>query len=416
MTSPTVLVVADDLTGATDSSVQFARAGWRTRLQLAEPGPENQKDGTVSARVTDARAMNDDEARQQTQDAVRSGAAATNQRLFLKIDSTLRGSVAAQIEGALAGWKSKHPEAFALVCPSYPAMGRTVVGGRLLVDGVPVDETPIRMDPVTPVTASAVADILPGSTDLVGPFDREQLKGAIESIRGSASMMLTIDASTDDDLRIIAEVASEMGGNIVPVGSAGLASALSNVWGSDLEPRVWTAPTCKRLVIVASSLHTVTREQIVALTESLPGMVGVRKPGLAQILEAGARREWLEDVRAGGSVAPITVISPPAERTSQTNLVAEFIAETTAALIGSDLSTGLMLLGGEGARAVLNRLGAHSVEIHSTVREGIPVGTIDGGNRHGTTVVTKAGGFGRRLDVAHIAADLLDYDLERNES
>ncbi|UVI36833.1 four-carbon acid sugar kinase family protein [Brevibacterium spongiae] len=415
MTSPAVLVVADDLTGATDSSVQFARAGWQTRLQLAEPGRENQEDGTVSARVTDARAMNADEACQKTQDAVRSGAAAPNQRLFLKIDSTLRGSVAAQIEGALAEWKSRHPEAVALVCPAYPAMGRTVVGGRLLVDGVPVDETAIRTDPVTPVTTSAVADILPGSTVLVGPLDREQLKGAIESIRGSASMSLTVDASTDDDLRIIAEVASEMGGNIVPVGSAGLASALSSVWGSDLEPRVWTAPTCKRLVIVASSLHTVTREQIVALTETLPGIVDVREPELAQVLEGGARREWLTEVRASGSVAPITVISPPSERTSQTDLVAEFIAETTAAVVGSDSSAGLMLLGGEGARAVLNHLGAHSLQIHATVREGIPIGTIGGGGRHGTTVVTKAGGFGRRLDVAHIAADLLDYEIEGNE-
>lgn len=84
-------------------------------------------------------------------------------------------------------------------------------------------------------------------------------------------------------------------------------------------------------------------------------------------------------MRADDSSAPVVVIDAPAGRTVHTDLVAEFIAETTAELTGSDPSTGLMLLGGEGAQAVLNRFGARGLLIHSTVREGIPIGTIDGG-------------------------------------
>ena len=360
--------------------------------------------------------MNDDDARQLTRKAVLEGIAGHDQRLFLKIDSTLRGSVAAQIDGALTVWKTLHPEAVALVCPAYPAMGRTVIGSRLFVDGVPVAESAIGNDPVTPVTTSTVADILPGSETLTGPIDSERLRSAIERARGSDTPSLTVDAGTDADLRAIAAVVAELGGTVVPVGSAGLASALSTVWGSELEPQKLVAPNCSRLVIVASSLHTVTRDQIHALTESMSGAVDVWTPNLTQILNGESRRNWLEEVRTVDSCAPVIVIDAPAERTAETDLVAEFIAETTAELIGSDPSTGLMLLGGEGARAVLNRLGAHGLHILSTVREGIPIGTINGGNRHGTTVVTKAGGFGRRLDVAHIAADLLGFELEGKES
>ncbi|UZD62850.1 four-carbon acid sugar kinase family protein [Brevibacterium sp. JSBI002] len=415
MTTPAVLVVADDLTGATDASVQFARAGWQARLQLDESVSENQSNGTVSARVTDARAMNDDEASQLTRDAVLTGTAGQDQRLFLKIDSTLRGSVAAQIDGALAGWKTRQPEAVALVCPAYPAMGRTVIGGRLLVDGVPVDETAIGNDPVTPVTTSFVAEILPDSEAFNGFIEHEQLRRAIKRAQDSGAASLTVDARTDNDLSAIAEVVAEFGGTVIPVGSAGLASALSTVWGSELESREWVVQSCRRLVIVASSLHTVTREQIVALTESMAGTVEVWKPDLTQILHRESRRVWLEEVRADDSSAPVVVIDAPAGRTVHTDLVAEFIAETTAELTGSDPSTGLMLLGGEGAQAVLNRFGARGLLIHSTVREGIPIGTIDGGNRHGTTVVTKAGGFGHLPDVAHIAADLLGIELEGKE-
>ena len=416
MTTPAVQIVADDLTGATDSSVQFARAGWQTRLRLDESARDGQSNGTVSARVTDARAMEDDEARQLTKEAVLAGMAGQDQRVFLKIDSTLRGSVTAQIDGALTAWKTVRSEAIALVCPAYPAMGRTVIDGSLFVDGVPVDETSIGTDPVTPVTTSSVAAILPDSETLTGPIDHEGLRNAIEGARGSDTVTLIVDAGTDTDLSTIAEVVAEFGSSVVPVGSAGLASALSTVWGSELESREWVAPNCRRLAIVASSLHTVTREQIVALTEAMAGAVDVWGPSLTQILDEESRRAWLEGVRADDSSAPAVVIDAPAERTVQTDLVAQVIAETTAELIGPDPSTGLMLLGGEGARAVLKRLGANDLHIHATVREGIPIGTIDGGIRHGTTVVTKAGGFGRLSDVAHIAADLLGFELEGKES
>jgi uncharacterized protein YgbK (DUF1537 family) len=129
------------------------------------------------------------------------------ERIFLKIDSTMRGSVPGQVAGALAAWRTVHPDARAFVCPAYPLMGRTVESGRLLVNGEPVERTSFGSDPVTPVKTSDMAELLPDSV----------------TIR-------MFDAATDADLMKIAESISAAGPSVIPVGSGGLAEAVSEVW------------------------------------------------------------------------------------------------------------------------------------------------------------------------------------------
>ena len=117
-------LVADDLTGATDSAVQFAEAGWAAHLlrgpdaELADgpghPGP------TLLAVVTGVRAAADDVAADRTAAAVHELAARGCERLYVKIDSTMRGSVAGQLRGALAGWADTRAGAVAVLCPAFP--------------------------------------------------------------------------------------------------------------------------------------------------------------------------------------------------------------------------------------------------------------------------------------------------------
>ncbi|WP_211240006.1 nucleotide-binding domain containing protein, partial [Promicromonospora kroppenstedtii] len=69
----------------------------------------------------------------------------------------------------------------------------------------------------------------------------------------------------------------------------------------------------------------------------------------------------------------------------------------------------VVLIGGDGARAVLTRLGAHSVRVAGSVAEGVPLGHLEGGPAHGTVVVTKAGGFGTRRTVVDVLESLRSY-------
>ncbi|WP_152348710.1 four-carbon acid sugar kinase family protein [Brevibacterium sp. CFH 10365] len=415
-------VVADDLTGAMDSAVQFAHAGWNAQLLLDDCALGSHKHGSVSAFVTDARALGDSEARTRTRSAASIGAERAT-RLFLKIDSTLRGSVGAQVGGALDAWQRTRPDAFALICPAYPAMGRTIADGLLLVNGTPVHETSIGSDPVTPLTTSSVAELIPGSCVVPAPkrgrWSKESLLAAIRVARTTSSV-ISVDADEQNDLAVLAEVVAEFEDDVVPVGSAGLAAALATVWGAGLEAQSRTRQNPQRMIIVASSLHDVTRSQVAALSARRCEQSITWAPTVREILDEGERAAWLSAVRATDLRHLITVIDAPRQRAEPsgagefkpTELIVQTLAEATSSLIDGRTSIALMLLGGEGARAVLSRLGAQRLHIHATVREGIPIGSIEGGIAAGATVITKAGGFGRRTDVADIADELLSINNE----
>jgi uncharacterized protein YgbK (DUF1537 family) len=62
----------------------------------------------------------------------------------------------------------------------------------------------------------------------------------------------------------------------------------------------------------------------------------------------------------------------------------------------------LVLIGGDGALAVLDRLGAAQIEIVDNLAPGTPCGTVLGGTAHGLQVVTRSGGFGDVDALVHI--------------
>ena len=69
------------------------------------------------------------------------------QRMFKKVDSVLRGPVAAEIEAALDGLGLDR----AVLVPANPSRGRIIRDGAYFMDGVPLDETEFADDPMHPV-------------------------------------------------------------------------------------------------------------------------------------------------------------------------------------------------------------------------------------------------------------------------
>ncbi len=415
----TVGIVADDLTGGGDSAVQFARDGWRTRLALTAPDGQSLGHGAVLAVVSDARAQTDPVARADTARAVGALAEAGANRLLLKIDSTMRGSAHSQIGGALEAWRTRHPTAFAVVCPAYPMMGRTVQQGRVLVNGQGVETTSVGTDPVTPVTTNRLGELLPGSTHLVlGPgtpaAHAARLREAAQTVTG----VVTVDATTDADLLALAEAVALLGVDAVPAGSAGLAVALSRVWCPDLANTALHAPAAaERVVVVVSSLHDMSRSQYAHLLAGTPTEhVRTFAPSLAVLLKPGAIAGWIEaELAAAPDLPAVVVVATPSERpeASVTDtptaavIIADGLATVTAAVFAHRAVGAVVLMGGEGARAVLDSFAASAIRVTAAIREGIPVGLIEGGLADGLTVVTKAGGFGVTSSIADILPELL---------
>lgn len=162
--APFIAIVADDLTGSGDTAVQFVRAGWPTQLSVGRAGQALADPAAGRAEViavtTHSRPLPGPQAAAVVRDDVAALRAAGVRRLYKKVDSTLRGAFKAEIDAARQAWRD---DAIAVVCPAFPATGRTVRDGILYVDGRPVTETSAATDPVTPVTESHIPTLLGGA-------------------------------------------------------------------------------------------------------------------------------------------------------------------------------------------------------------------------------------------------------------
>jgi uncharacterized protein YgbK (DUF1537 family) len=126
-------VLADDLTGAADAGVQFARHGLKTLVWLEE-GTLPVADVVVLSTAT--RRDSPQVAQCKVTAACERLAHAGRELIYKKLDSTLRGNIIPEIEacGREEAW----------LAPAYPALGRQIIGGRLFVSGV---RQSVRLEP-----------------------------------------------------------------------------------------------------------------------------------------------------------------------------------------------------------------------------------------------------------------------------
>jgi uncharacterized protein YgbK (DUF1537 family) len=114
--------------------------------------------------------------------------------------------------------------------------------------------------------------------------------------------------------------------------------------------------------------------------------------------------ERLREVMATGGArerAAVDVITTPAARADAAAVAAGF-GDRVAQQLAKASYDALVLVGGDGAAAALDRAGATAITVHSALAPGIPIGTIVGGAAHGARVVTKSGGFGDADSLIHI--------------
>lgn len=388
MTGPLVAIVADDLTGAGDTAVQFVRAGWVTQLSMG--GADEALSGAgaraeVLAVTTNSRAMAPAAAGEAVRREVRRLRQAGVRRLYKKVDSTLRGAFRAEIEAARAAWSD---DAVAVICPAFPATGRTVRDGVLLVDGRPVTETSAATDLVTPVTQSHIPTLLGCAGIAASPDETPQ---ALAARIAQAGPVVVVDAASEEDLERLARAVAELGERALPVGAGGLAGPLARIWAG--------AQARGPVVVVVTSQHSAARSQAQTLQER-----GARTwaPAPQQLADPAAWESWAAGVVASergvadaGRDDTVLLLAPEGRHAGlDADTVAARLGELAARLIDALGAAGVVATGGDGARQVLQSLGATGIALVDEVTGGVPMGTLTGGRAAGLPVVTKAGGFG----------------------
>lgn len=372
-------IIADDLTGAADAGVQFARAGYRTAVAFRDAPVLPAENLDAVALDTDSRTMPAGFAAKRVIEAAH--AVRSARLVYKKLDSTLRGPIAAELSAALAATGRER----AVVAPAFPAAGRTTVGGVQLLHGEPVHETEMRDDPRTPVREAHVPTLLEGSFLSVGTLsagdlaDPERVRRKVEGFR-----CVVADATSEADLEALVRAVPDPS-RVLWAGSAGLAQALSRVYPGprEGEPRTRHEPA-RGVLVVVGSLSGVAREQLERLTDEY-GEVAVSVAG-------GAVGEAASRARRALSDAVCAVVHTPAERKHSSGPLIKPLAEVAAVLAKEALFDALVLTGGSTAVGVARRLGATGIRLEGEVEAGIPVGALISPRPY--RVVTKAGGFG----------------------
>ncbi|WP_186037979.1 four-carbon acid sugar kinase family protein [Burkholderia gladioli] len=413
MRASRLLIVADDLSGAADCAIAFAAAGRRTVVSLDASAPA--RPAAVLAVDTDTRRLAPAEAARRAADAWRAQRA-PGRRLYKKIDSTLRGNWAAEVAAlaALAG-----P---AIVAPAFPATGRGVIDGRVLVRGVPLEDTETWQLEHAGRDA-ALRALLEDAGLRVEQVGLEVLRGdpqrivamlaaaAAEGVRA-----IVVDAETSEDLARLARLTAALDTPFFWVGSGGLSRELAALpelfeadaaagsesgvdaeGGAGAESRsaeVASVVAPGPLLTLVGSLSAISERQC-ALLRAEAGIAEFIVP--PAVLREGATHAqwpaWHERIGAclrGRQDAIVRIgrdaAFDPAEGALLSGALAALVAPHVEGL------GGLIVTGGETARAMLGAARIGALELAREIEAGVALGRpADGRGPH---VVTKAGAFG----------------------
>ena len=266
-------IVADDLTGANDTALQFFIKGSNTEIIFdTDENIQNHPNVGTFALTTESRNIDAKEAAQK----VWEGAKKLKDNLsveyfYKKIDSTLRGNIAVETLAMLdaIGYDA------AVIAPAFIREGRITIGGYQLLKGVPIERTDAARDSYAPIYDSYIPDILKKQVnesfyDSIATIQLNVVaKGAgpittkLNELVSGGKKLIVIDAVSAIDLEQIVLAITKSQFNILPVGSAGLANALGNVWLplNNSEPVQKIIPKLPKLIL-SGSKNSMTTAQI----------------------------------------------------------------------------------------------------------------------------------------------------------
>ena len=266
-------IVADDLTGANDTALQFFIKGSNTEIIFeTDENIQNHPNVGTFALTTESRNIDAKEAAQK----VWEGAKKLKDNLsveyfYKKIDSTLRGNIAVETLAMLdaIGYDA------AVIAPAFIREGRITIGGYQLLKGVPIERTDAARDSYAPIYDSYIPDILKKQVnesfyDSIATIQLNVVaKGAgpitskLNELVSGGKKLIVIDAVSAIDLEQIVLAITKSQYNILPVGSAGLANALGNVWLplNNSEPVQKIIPKLPKLIL-SGSKNSMTTAQI----------------------------------------------------------------------------------------------------------------------------------------------------------
>ncbi|MCI8463035.1 MAG: four-carbon acid sugar kinase family protein [Lachnospiraceae bacterium] len=204
------VVIADDITGANDIGVMYAKSGLDTVVYSLDKLEEDFVPvHQVTVIDTNSRFCTPEEAYKRVYSITKRIGPRGAVQFIDKQCSVFRGNIGAEFDAMLDALGEKH----GMVVLAFPDNGRTTVNGIHYVYGVRLEDSQFRNDPVHPMRQSSLVDILSAQTKrrvalvpaAVLDQGREALLQEIERRKKEASYLI-FDARDNADLELLAQV------------------------------------------------------------------------------------------------------------------------------------------------------------------------------------------------------------------
>ena len=374
--------IADDFTGASDLANTLARGGMATTLFVGTPAaPPACEAGVVALKTRSIPAA----------DAVREALAALawlqgqgcGQFLFKycsTFDSTPAGNIGPVADALLDALGAP----FAVVCPAFPAAGRTVFQGHLFVGDRLLSESGMERHPLTPMTDPDLRRWLGrqvhGPVGFV-PLDivRAGATALTAAIAATGCRLIVVDAIAAADLRTIG---TAVAGHRLITGGSGVALGLpenfraAGLLGGAAQAFVGVAGPG---LVLSGSCSAASLRQVAAYRDAGHPALAINPTAVLDGSQTpGGVLAWLQQHRTSAPIvfstaAPDTVAA--AQDAHGRARVAAAIEAFFAHLARRAVDAGfrrVVVGGGETSGAVVSALGLTAIRIGPEIAPGVP--------------------------------------------
>ncbi|MDQ0972563.1 uncharacterized protein YgbK (DUF1537 family) [Neobacillus niacini] len=408
-------IVADDITGANDIGIMYAKAEWRADVY---PHPiSHEKTGTFPPDVliidTNSRLDQGEEAYKKVFTSTKSLQALGCTQFFNKTCSVFRGNIGPEFDAMLDALESE----FAVVVLGFPKNGRTTLYGHHYVRGTILSESEFRNDPVHPMLHSDLVEILQAQTkrkvarvdiDIIDQGS-EKIKQELERMKSDCNYLI-LDVRDQESLRKIAEAIKH---EPIICGASGIAEELAHVMNkSPKEERTLTIPKLETGVLCAAgSLMPQTFSQVEEMKgRGLPifemkspllltdqkeshlkdlvlNLVSLLKEGQDVLVHSSNTQEIVNETKQLGAKLGVS-------NTTVSRIVSDSLAFVVDETLKRANVNRLLLAGGETSASVCSKLGIEGLTVWKEIEPGLP--SCISLNTPAKALVLKSGSFGSK--------------------
>jgi uncharacterized protein YgbK (DUF1537 family) len=409
-----MIILADDLTGANDTAIQFVNRGLSAVVITHNErfNPDFYEEYDVIAVSTNSRGMSAVDAYNAVRETIRKGKIRDKSFFYKKVDSVLRGNPG----GELAAVIDEIGIPLVIVAPSFPANQSILKHGRLSSGTGVVDAVQVLSEGINrKVESIPLEEIRLGEKNMVN---------YIMDHHAGGTAVFIADAVSDTDLEMIYRSSMRLEKPIVLAGAAAFASHIAASMGNTTERYSWQADLISlkkngSTLVIAGTRQGETAAQITTLSRilSIPIIhfkVSRVIEGKSQEAIAESFEEVAQQMRQKKNICIVAVesmfksaiplgdVARHTENENIGNIITDALGILARKLFEAFEFSVMICTGGDTSLGVCSSLEITGLQPVAEICPGIPLGKIIGGPYAGRYIITKSGRFGNNASLIEI--------------